>query len=154
MIEIFAGAAVLCAVSKHAGLTSSIAVDKVKKKSARSSIYQLDLLKAQDRELLLQWVHSPMLLWVHLAPVCGTASRAREIRRFPNDPPPMRSNDFSHGLPGLSENDQFRVELANSLFEFACQVFLLATSLGVLATMENPKSSYFWVTKWLLEILK
>ena len=138
MIEIFAGAAVLCAVSKQAGLVSSIAIDKVKKKSARSSIYQLDLLKEQDRELLWQWMHSPMLLWVHLAPVCGTASRAREIRRFPTDPKPMRSNEFPHGLPDLSEDDKFRVELANSLFQFACEIFLLASSLGVLATMENP----------------
>ena len=143
MIEIFAGSAVLCAVSKQAGLASSIAIDKVRKKSARSSIFQLDLLKSQDRNLLFQWVRSPMLLWIHLAPVCGTASKAREIRRFDNYPKPMRSSEFPHGLPWLEEDDKLRVELANSLFQFACEIFLLAASLGVFATKENPRSSYF-----------
>ena len=34
MIEVFAGSAVLCAVAKQAGLSCSIAIDKVKKKSS------------------------------------------------------------------------------------------------------------------------
>eukprot|EP00435_Cladocopium_sp_Y103_P038332 s3870_g10.t1 len=154
MIEVFAGAAVLCAVSKQAGLLSSIAIDKVKKKSARSTIFQMDLLRKCDRDLLFQWIRAPMLLWVHLAPVCGTASRAREIRRFVGDPKPMRSNEFPHGLPGLSEDDQFRVELANSLFQFACECFALAASLGVLVTLENPRNSYFWLACWLLAVMR
>ena len=88
MLEIFAGMAVLCATSKSAGLANSIAVDKIRKRSCRSSIFQLDLLKQRDREILEQWMVSPLLLWIHLAPVCGTASRARDIRRFANDPKP------------------------------------------------------------------
>eukprot|EP00435_Cladocopium_sp_Y103_P041156 s1982_g11.t1 len=154
MIEVFAGAAVLCAVSKQAGLAASIAIDKIKKKSARSTIFQMDLLRANDRDLLFQWLHAPMLLWVHLAPVCGTASRAREIRRFEGDPKPLRSNEFPHGLPDLGEDDQFRIELANSLFEFACECFILAANLGVLATLENPRNSYFWMTCWLLAVMR
>ena len=49
MIEIFAGCAILCSVAKQAGLVGSIAVDKVKKSNARSTIFQLNLLKASDR---------------------------------------------------------------------------------------------------------
>lgn len=82
MIEVFAGSAVLCSVTKQAGLSASIAIEKVKQKTSRSTIFQLDLLNSKDRDLLYQWMQSPMLLWVHLAPVCGTASRARDIRRF------------------------------------------------------------------------
>ena len=95
-----------------------------------------------------------MLLWVPLAPVCGTASRARDIRRFDGDPLPLRSNDYPEGLPDLGENDMTRVQIANLLFQYACEIFLAATSLGVLVTMENPKNSYFWLTCWLLHILK
>ena len=95
MIEVFAGAAVLCSVAKQFGLKSSIAVDKIKKRNARSTIYQLDLLVVQDRQLLEQWMLSGLLLWLHLAPVCGTASRAR---RFDNDPQPLRSEAFPEGL--------------------------------------------------------
>ena len=57
------------------------------------------------------------LLWIHLAPVCGTASRARDIRRFHNDPKPLRSEEWPEGLPGLSPKELERVSLANRLFE-------------------------------------
>ena len=153
MIEIFAGAAVLCSVAKQLGMKNSIAVDKVKKQNACSTIYQLDLLSDRDRQLLEQWMHSGLLLWIHLAPVCGTASRARDIRRFHNDPKPLRSEDWPEGLPGLSPKELERVSLANRLFEAACDFFLLACSRGVLVTMENPKNSYFWWTKWVQRLI-
>ena len=90
--------AVLCATSKAAGLANSIAVDKIRKRSARSSFFQLDLLVHQDRVLLEQWMQSPLLIWIRLAPVCGTASRARDIRRFrvmPNLCAPMSGQKVS-----------------------------------------------------------
>ncbi len=77
-------------------------------------------------------MQSPLLLWVHLAPVCGTASRARDIRHFANDPKPLRSDDMPEGLDGLSVRDQQRIRLANTLFAFSCKIFLMAASLGVL----------------------
>ena len=48
MIEIFAGAAVLCSVAKQLGMKNSIAVDKVKKQNARSTVYQLNLRGFQN----------------------------------------------------------------------------------------------------------
>ena len=153
MIEIFAGAAVLCSVAKQLGMKNSIAVDKVKKQNARSTVYQLNLLSLRDRQLLEQWMHSDLLLWIHLAPVCGTASRARDIRGFDDDPKPLRSPQWPEDLPDLAPKDQERVSLANRLFEAACDFFLLACSRGVLVTMENPKNSYFWYTKWVVRLL-
>ena len=123
MIEVFAGIAILCATSKAAGLQNSIAVDKLRKRNCRCSIFQLDLVNRQDQAILEQWVDSPLLLWIHLAPVCGTASRAREIRRFSNDPKPLRSDAFPEGLPNLSEEHQRRLRIANELFEYACFIF-------------------------------
>ena len=153
MIEVFAGIAILCATSKAAGLQNSIAVDKLRKRNCRCSIFQLDLVNRQDQAILEQWVESPLLLWIHLAPVCGTASKAREIRRFSNDPKPLRSVAFPEGLPNLSEDDQRRLKIANELFEYACYIFQLACSKGILATMENPRNSYFWITQWVLRLL-
>ena len=153
MIEIFAGVAILCATAKQAGMGSSIAIDKVKKKSARSSIIQLDLCNRHHRALLEEWLLSPLLLWIHIAPVCGTASRARDIRCFPGDPQPLRSNLQPEGLDGLSDADMQRVEIANDLFEYSCFLFERACSLGVIATMENPRNSYFWITKWVLALM-
>lgn len=77
MVEVFAGGAVLTSVAKQFGL-GGMAIDKVRKQNARCTIYQLDLMQADDRELLEEWLASPLLLWAHFAPVCGTASRARE----------------------------------------------------------------------------
>ena len=153
MIEVFAGVAVLSSIAKQYGLVSSLAVDKVKKRGARSTIFQLDLTCERDQSLLEQWMQSPMLLWVHLAPVCGTASRARNIRRFHNDPKPLRSDSMPEGLDDLSKADQERVSLANALFAFSCHIFILATSKGVLTTMENPSNSYFWLTRWVKELM-
>ncbi len=100
-------------MAKQFGLKNSIAVDKVKKRNARSTIYQLDLLGERDCQLLEQWMQSGLLLWLHLAPVCGTASRARDIRRFDNDPQPLRSSAWPEGLRNLHSKDLERVTLAN-----------------------------------------
>ncbi|CAK9084694.1 unnamed protein product [Durusdinium trenchii] len=97
---------------------------------------------------------SPLLLWMHFAPVCGTASRAREIRVHWSDPRPLRSNELPRGLPSLSGNDKQRVLIANDLFEYTCKLFKKAVQAGILATVENPKNSYFWVTEWFLQLMK
>ena len=148
MIEVFAGYGVLCATAKQSGLLGSIAVDKVRKQGAYGSILQLDLRDHEQRLLLEEWLDSPLCCWLHLAPVCGTASRARDIRRHWSDPPPLRSNDFPHGLPNLPEKDQARVIIANDLFAYSCTLFERASRRGILTTMENPSTSYFWLTDW------
>ena len=56
MIEVFAGGAVLTSVAKQFGL-NGLAIDKVKKTNARSTIFQLDLMQQSDRELLEQWLY-------------------------------------------------------------------------------------------------
>ena len=102
MIEVFSGTATLCAVSKEFGMQSSLALDKVKKKGARATVCVFNLLNPADRDLLYNWIESPLLAWVHFAPVCGTCSRARQI---PNGgPPPLRSDDFPMGLPHLKKD--------------------------------------------------
>ena len=148
MIEVFAGYGVLCATAKQSGLLGSIAVDKVRKQGAYSSILQLDLRDHEQRLLLEEWLDSPLCCWLHLAPVCGIASRARDIRRHWSDPPPLRSNDFPHGLPNMPEKDQARVIIANDLFAYSCTLFERASRRGILTTMENPSTSYFWLTDW------
>ena len=153
MLEIFAGGAVLCSVAKQYGLTGSMAIDKVRKRSARSTIFQLDLMKKEDRVLLETWLSSPLVVWVHLAPVCGTASRARDIQRAPGDPLPLRSIDEPHGLSTLQGVDLQRVTIANHLFEYACWLCEQCCIKGVLVTMENPKNSYFWITKWAIRLM-
>ena len=73
MIEIFCGAGALCATAKVFGMESSLAVDKVKKVGARCAVYTLDLTLERDQKLLESWLDSPLLAWIHIAPVCGTS---------------------------------------------------------------------------------
>ena len=69
---------------------------------------------------------SPNLVYVHLAPPCGTASRAREIRRSKHDPKPARSEAFPDCVPDLSRTDPVlhkRVMLANALYRLTGELF-------------------------------
>ena len=153
MLEVFAGGAVLTSVAKQFGL-GGMAIDKTRKQNARCTIYQLDLLQADDRELLEEWLSSPLLLWAHFAPVCGTASRAREIPRpeLSMAPRPLRSMEYPMGLPDLGPIERKRVEIANELFRYTCQLFAFCVKRGVLATMENPRGSYLWMIPFLVEL--
>ena len=154
MLEVFAGSAVLCSVAKQQGLYGSIAVDKVQKRGSRASIIRLDLTRDVDCHLLESWLSSDLLLWVHLAPVCGTASRAREIRIHPSDPKPLHSSDYPDGLPNLDGRDELRVQIANRLFQVACMIFDKASQRGIFVAMENPKNSHFWGTSFFEALWK
>lgn len=129
MLEVFVGSAMLCSVAKQYGLNNSLAVDKVQKAGARASVIQLDLTHEVDCSLIDAWLSSGMLLWIHLAPVCGPASVTAQM---------------------LEGRELHRVRLANKLFEFACS-FIKASNLGILVT-ENRKNSYFWSTLYFLSL--
>ena len=44
MIEVFSGTATLCSVAKQFGMSGSMALDKVRKKGAKATIFVFDLL--------------------------------------------------------------------------------------------------------------
>ena len=51
MIEFFAGVGILCAIAKQRNMTQSFAVDKAKKRGARSAIVTLDLIRKDSQGL-------------------------------------------------------------------------------------------------------
>lgn len=53
----------------------------------------------------------------------------------------------------LHEEDARRVRIANELFAYSCRIFEMACSRGIWATMEDPRNSYFWLTKWVLALM-
>ena len=144
MIEVFSGTATLTSVAKQVGMKSSMALDKVRKKGTRATICVFDLLNPKDKELLYHWIDSGLLVWVHLAPVCRTCSRARLIKN--GGPPPLRSEEHPMGLPGLDSNQQLRVDLANAMYVESCKLFSHCVARGILVTLENPTRSLFWLT--------
>ena len=91
---------------------------------------------------------------VFMSPPCGTASRAREIRRTKPDafgkvidPKPLRSDEHPDGLPDLGGIALEKVKSANILYENMIEIALWCDEHGVSWILENPSNSHIWETK-------
>ena len=136
-------------------------MDHAKKKQAQCHpTVSIDLANDESVELVLQLFEGPShIFYVHAAPRCGTASRARE-RRIPQrkrcrgapDSKPLRSNRYPQGLLGLSGTDRLKVETANKVFRNISKI-LLAVHDRALISIENPKRSHMWNTTWMLRLI-
>ena len=86
-------------------------------------------------------------MYVHFAPPCGTASRARLIQNSEqNLPPPLRNDRYPNGLPWLTMDQQIRVDKANDLNSITCRLIRLCEDHHILWSCENPGRSYMWQT--------
>ena len=52
MIELYSGTATLCSVAKQYGMSGSLALGKMRKRGAHSTIFVFDILNPTDRALL------------------------------------------------------------------------------------------------------
>ena len=157
IVEFFCGSARLTASLKEVGIKDAFGVDH-KLDKAVAAAKRLDLTVEADQLVLLQWIQSPLVVGVFLAPPCGTCSLARNIKlrdstgRVMNGPKPLRSSDWPEGLPGLGHKDRLRVSAANKLYDFLATVVDMAHDLGLLVVVENPRSSLFWLTRFWKQI--
>lgn len=110
---------------------------------AKATIFAFNILNPKDRELLYHWADSDLLVWARMAPVCGTCSRAREIKN--GGPRPLCSDDEPMGLSDLSPTEQRRVDLANEMYYETCKFFARCISLAISVTLENPINSILWL---------
>ena len=86
-------------------------------------------------------------MYVHFAPPCGTASRARLIQNSEqNLPPPLRNDQYPNGLPWLTMDQQIRVDKANNLYSITCRLIRLCEDHQILWSCENPGRSFMWQT--------
>ena len=134
---------------------AAVAVDrKVKVRSDEFVLITADLRHKTVQKDLLRIARHPDLRYVHVAPPCGTASRARDKLVRPHvqredlpDPPQLRSDAFPMGLPNLNTRHPklyLPVVAANEVYIFAAEFCATLTSLGISWTLENPARSYFW----------
>ena len=140
VVEIFAGSARLTKACRGLGMRA-VAVDKTQDRSEGSHIFQCDVTNESDRQSLVAFLEAERgnLGWVHFAPACGTASKAREReqpgleRKGFSLPKPLRSELHPLGLPGLTGVDKLRTEtwytkFAHNLSRCSCNGVYVALS--------------------------
>lgn len=137
-IELCAGCARLSATLFEFGFTV-FPIDHSKNRHKQLvKTVSIDLTHPDCLRELLDMVGDPnCVFYLHAAPPCGTASRARE-RRMPfrlrkrgaPEPKPLRSEKFPHGLPSLQGLDKIKVDKANAIYKKHCTDYVLFWSIG------------------------
>ena len=116
-------------------------------------ILKLDLLNPDHLSFVKDLINNDACVYVHFAPPCGTASRARLIQDGDKPmPPPLRNDVYPNGLPWLTKEQQERVGKANELYRITCELILLCQSRNILWSCENPGRSFMWQTKPFVEL--
>ena len=115
------------------------------------SICNVDLTKQHGWDFLDRILTHYHVVFVHAAPPCGTCSRAREIPR-PNVPRPLRSESSPLGLPGLTSNEQARVDAANAIYFGLARFLARCTQMNIPWSIENPARSLLWLIPQILEL--
>jgi len=150
-LEIFAGTARLSAAMHEVGF-ETLAVDKTAARAGKQHIALYDVTDPLQLKSLKDFAQeeSSRIVYAHLAPACGTASRARE-KRLPRlqkqgfrVPQPLRSDAKPRGLDKLSGLDKIKTELANQSYDATAEIIDLCLQLEVLISVENPANSLFW----------
>ena len=160
-IEIFAGTARLSKVARDVGF-QALPIDKTAARASQIFIAQYDLTDPQALQAITEILHTEKdrILAVHIAPACGTASKAREkkltslAKRGFKIPGPLRSQSKPMGLDGLSGLDKVRTETANMVYEATAQLVETCYNLNILCSVENPENSLFWFFPAVAKIME
>lgn len=122
----------------------------------------LDLANDEAVKYLLALLKQPgLVFYVHAAPPCGTASRAREKKLSwkvkalgAKEPQPLRSEKWPHGIPGLKGSNLRRVTTANDIYRNVAFLCKCGIQAGAFVSIENPSRSYLWLTKWMKDLIE
>ena len=151
VVEICAGSAQLSASFKRIGLNTLPFDWKGNRHRTKVTIYQLDLTLPGAFEVLSELLSDSGIIFVHFAPPCGTASKARN-RPVPLKlkkagapaPRPLRSASCPKGLPGLTLLEQQRVDSANAIYDLVLKLAYICKQHSIPFSIENPASSFYW----------
>ena len=160
-IELCAGCARLSLALSTQGFKAMAVDQKSNRHRQLFPTVTLDLANEEAVQYLATLLRQPgLVFYLHCAPPCGTASRAREkklsarlIRRGVKEPKPLRSGVHPHGLPGLAGVDLKRVTTANAIYKNIAALCELAMKSGAYVSIENPSRSYMWMTRWMAKLI-
>ena len=151
-IELCAGSAGLSSSLRSCGFQVLPVDHKSNRHIPKVSCVNIDLTNKSAISILIAVVNHSNAVYVHCAPPCGTSSRARErpvakhlIQMGAPNPRPLRSDEFPAGLPGLTPNEQARVDAANSIYRLVEDVVAYALFRQIMFSVENPTRSIYWL---------
>ena len=160
VLEFFSGTGRLTRAVKDLGM-AAMAVDKDNKLAQSVHVATYDLNDPDQLAALSDFIrkHHRIILWAHLAPSCGTASRARG-RPLPKlsklgikVPQPLRSDAQPMGLDGLGGLDKVKAESANITYDSTVELMQLCIQFHIAVSVENPANSLFWKIHAIEQIL-
>lgn len=137
-VEVCSGSGVLSATLARHGLRM-IAIDYEPRLQSKVEFLKRDLRNPEDARDVLGICQNAC--FVHMAPPCGTFSRAREIGWGPR---PLRSERHPAGLADLTQVERARVDSANKVAAACLRIARQCQRLGIPYTLENPGRSLLW----------
>ena len=151
-LELCAGSAKLSAAVRSTGIPVVPIDHKHNRHATRCKVVELDLSLPHAWNQLLFLLDNYTVLACHIAPPCGTCSRARGIPMADGTPgpQPLRSEEKPLGITGLTYKDQMRVDGANSLYDVLGRFVEELHSRGVPWSIENPTNSLMWSLHYFL----
>ena len=160
-LELCCGSAGLSAQLRKVGF-STVAVDHSSNQhTPKVACLNLDLTKSSSWEILKRMAAERQVIYVHAAPPCGTATRARDKpvplklrKRGAPNPRPLRSLQHPEGLPDLKGINAAKVKSANEIYSATAEFLGYCHKVGIWFTCENPTRSYMWLTRWFTKLRK
>ena len=147
-MEVLAGSAKLSSVAKQLGFRTMAIDHGGNKHSTHHEISLYDLTSPVAHTQLMEVLTEEVPGAIHLAPPCGTSSRAREkpIPEMGDQAPrPLRDEHHPFGYPWLRGIDRTRVLQRNLLYSFVVDLMFFAYTYNIIISRENPANSWIWV---------
>ena len=146
-VEIFAGSAKLSKAADNRGFRVLSVDHSHNKHRPQHDILLMDLSDTSSHCGLMQNLEEDVPAAMHMAPPCGTCSRARE-RPVPHlgekAPQPLRDEHNLFGFARLEGRDKTRVMQSNILYAFVVDLLYFCYTHNVVVSLENPTNSWLW----------
>ena len=114
---------------------------------------QFDMTLPRYQRHIIEMIRSGRVGFVWLGTPCNSWSRAR--RNDGRGPGPLRDDhQYLLGLPHLSEKDQLKVRVGNTLMRFTAKIFRMCLEFNIPVALENPHTSRLWLTPSIQYLLR
>ena len=153
--EICCGSATLSSALKAAGFAVKPVDWDGNRHKTHVPFIRIDLTSPEGQQRLWRLLKAGRVVYIHLAPPCGTFSKARNIpiskeqlRRGAPNVRPLRDAEHPAGLPTsviqMSATERIKVEKGNAIAELCAVVLAFCVQSGITASVENPSGSFIW----------